>query len=64
MAISDEDWQWLKERYGDFVLEEPAYAPKLLEVRDTLRAAEPGLRLDRRSRAGSRERKWNIHDRA
>lgn len=63
-AISDEDWRWLRDRYGDFVLEEPGYAPKLLEIRDTLRAAEPGLRLDRRSRSGSRGRKQNIRDRA
>ena len=62
--ISDEDWRWLRSRYGDFVLEEPEYAPRLLEIRDTLRAVEPGLRLDRRSRAGSRGRKQNIRDRA
>ena len=33
--ISDADWRWLKDNYVDFVLEEPAYAPKLLALRDT-----------------------------
>lgn len=37
-SISDDDWKWLRDRYGDFVLEEPAYARPLLEVRDTLNA--------------------------
>lgn len=44
LAISDDDWRWLRNRYGDFVLEEPEYAPKLLEIRDTLIGIE---QLDR-----------------
>jgi len=32
--ISDADWRWLRDEYGDFVLEEPGYAPKLLALRD------------------------------
>lgn len=43
-VISEEDWLWLRDRYGDFVLEEPGYAPKLLEIRDTLIGIE---QLDR-----------------
>lgn len=33
--ISDADWRWLRDNFGDFVLEEPGYAPKLLALRDT-----------------------------
>lgn len=33
--LSEADWRWLRDNFGDFVLEEPGYAPKLLARRDT-----------------------------
>jgi hypothetical protein len=32
--LSADDWRWLRSRYGDFVIEEPDYAPALIEIRN------------------------------
>lgn len=41
--LTADDWRWLKSRYGDFVLEEPDYAPALIEIRNMIRTNEVGL---------------------
>ena len=41
--ISDAAWRWLRDNFGDFVVEEPGYAPKLLALRDTRKGTDTSI---------------------